>query len=466
MIESACRKLIQEDVFADRTKVSGRKNKVIGLTYNQNNGGRNKGNLTSADMLSTDKMDANNEDTYEVTLKGGITSYNITSIKGEAVMHYFKNYFETGKNDATIKADGTEYEIMMEDPEFRRFMNVFNNKVNRVVNYCIDKFRQENKEFAPNKVSIYPVPSSKQFNKKMAEIMSHMTLGGLPVRIANDAILKKDLRNLQRDEDFISKNKDYFYGRMSQETDANGFDKSVSDFVDRDVNKRRAIKEAEKYIQEMNFAVDKVLNNWASYKYSQNPATLKTIAAYYAKYYDAMKKCTAEISYNNPTSEKEESSVILSTVAKILSSSKPKCIEKRSGEIWAAIKPYMRRVKSPVTGGAYKSIDINRWESQNFEIKNLSNGERMGMRNIYNPNTDPEFVQNEINEIKGGVLVIFDDNISGGATLADVCYQFKDLGIEYLVPITFGTMATKWTMGRIPLNRPTNYAGKHGEFNF
>ena len=466
MIELACHRLIQEDVFADRTKVSGRKNKIIGLTYNQNNGGRNKGNLTSADMLSTDKMDANNEDTYEVTLKGGITSYNITSIKGEAVMHYFKNYFETGKNDATIKADGTEYEIMMEDPEFRRFMNVFNSKVNRVVNYCIDKFRQENNEFVPNKVSIYPVPSSKQFNKKMAEIMSHMTLGGLPVRIANDAILKKDLRNLQRDEDFISKNKDYFYGRMSQETDANGFDKSVSDFVDRDVNKRRAIKEAEKYIQEMNFAVDKVLNNWASYKYSQNPATLKTIAAYYAKYYDAMKKCTAEISYNNPTSEKEESSVILSTVAKILSSSKPKCIEKRSGEIWAAIKPYMRGVKSPVTGGAYKSIDINRWESQKFEIKNLSNGERMGMRNIYNPNTDPEFVQNEINEIKGGVLVIFDDNISGGATLADVCYQFKDLGIEYLVPITFGTMATKWTMGRIPLNRPTNDAGKYGEFNF
>ena len=466
MISSAVARLLQEDVFADKTKVSGRKNKIIGLTYKQNDGSRNKGNLTPTDMLSTDKMDANNEDTYKVMLKGGIMSYNITSIKGDAVMHYFKNYFETGRNDATIKANGTEYEIMMEDPEFRRFMSVFNNKVNRVVNYCIDEFKRENNEFVPNKVSIYPVPSSKQFNKKMAEIMSHMTLGNLPVRIANDAILKKDLRNLKRDEDFIEKNKDYFHGRMSQETDANGFNKSVLDFVDRDVNKRKAIKDAEKYIDEMNFAVDKILSNWASYKHSQNPTTLKTVAAYYAKYYDAMKRCTAEISYNNPTSEKEESSVLLNTVAKILSSSKPKCIGKRSGEIWAAIRPYMRGVKSPVTGAAYKSIDINRWEAQKFEIKNLSNGERMGMRNIYNPNTDPEFVENEINEIKGGVLVIFDDNISGGATLADVCYQFKDLGVEYMIPITFGEMATKWTMKRIPLNRPTDDKGRYGKFNY
>ena len=125
----------------------------------------------------------------------------------------------------------------------------------------------------------------------------------------------------------------------------------------------------------------------------------------------------------------------------------------------------MRGRKSPVTGKPYKRLEINRWEPQNFEIKNLSNGERMGMKNIYNPNTDPEFVENEINEIKGGVLVIFDDNISGGATLADVCYQFKDLGVEYIIPITFGEMATKWTMNRIPLSRPTNDAGVEG-FNY
>ena len=59
----------------------------------------------------------------------------------------------------------------------------------------------------------------------------------------------------------------------------------------------------------------------------------------------------------------------------------------------------MRGRKSPVTGKPYKRLEINRWEPQNFEIKNLSNGERMGMRNIYNPNMDVEFVQNEINEI-------------------------------------------------------------------
>ena len=53
----------------------------------------NKGNLSSLDMLKTDKMDSNNNDTYEVPLKGGIMSYNITSINGTDVMHYFKKTF-------------------------------------------------------------------------------------------------------------------------------------------------------------------------------------------------------------------------------------------------------------------------------------------------------------------------------------------------------------------------------------
>ena len=57
-------------------------------------------------MLKTDKMEKNNGDTYEVPLKGGIMSYNITSIKGVDVMHYFKNYFD--KKATKTKINGEE----------------------------------------------------------------------------------------------------------------------------------------------------------------------------------------------------------------------------------------------------------------------------------------------------------------------------------------------------------------------
>jgi hypothetical protein len=59
-------------------------------------------------------------------------------------------------------------------------------------------------------------------------------------------------------------------------------------------------------------------------------------------------------------------------------------------------------------------------------------------------------------KIKGTVFVIFDDNISGGATLSDICYQAKKLGINYIVPITFGVMREKYKIGMMNINRPTN----------
>ena len=51
----------------------------------------------SNDYLKTDKMDMNNEDTYLVPLKNGMMSYNITSINGTEVMHYFKRIFDRQK---------------------------------------------------------------------------------------------------------------------------------------------------------------------------------------------------------------------------------------------------------------------------------------------------------------------------------------------------------------------------------
>lgn len=98
---------------------------------------------------------------------------------------------------------------------------------------------------------------------------------------------------------------------------------------------------------------------------------------------------------------------------------------------------------------------IQKWDLTKFEIKNLSNSIRMGIKNIYNINNrDIEKVQEELARIKGTIFVMFDDNVSGGATLSDIVRVCKENGIEYVIPITFGEMSEKWTMGRIVLNKP------------
>lgn len=102
---------------------------------------------------------------------------------------------------------------------------------------------------------------------------------------------------------------------------------------------------------------------------------------------------------------------------------------------------------------------MHRLQAQDFQIKNLSNDVRMGMKNYFVANAD--MVEKELNKIKGTIFVIFDDNISGGATLSDICLQAKQLGIDYIIPITFGEMQMKYNLGvGNQINKPT----KSGHF--
>lgn len=120
-------------------------------------------------------------------------------------------------------------------------------------------------------------------------------------------------------------------------------------------------------------------------------------------------------------------------------------------EVWSIVKPYFR-------GSGIKSIPIHRLQPQDFQIKTFTNDVRMGMKNYFSSNAD--IVKQEMEKIKGTVFVIFDDNISGGATLSDICSQAKNLGIEYIIPITFGEMKTKYSLGR---GRQVNMPSK-GQF--
>lgn len=112
--------------------------------------------------------------------------------------------------------------------------------------------------------------------------------------------------------------------------------------------------------------------------------------------------------------------------------------------------------RSPVNDMRYGEMPLCFWKRADFEIKTLRNSERLGLKNIYSLNTsmDEKKREEEINKMRGTILLIFDDNISGGATLSDVCLQCKNLGADNIIPITFGKMGESNTMRGIMINTP------------
>lgn len=460
MVLEVVTRIMNEDVYADTRKIN-RKKKQIGLTYKKTRGS-NLSNNNYFDYLGTDFMQQDNGKTYEVMLKGGITSYNITDIKGSDVMHYFKHKWDGLNSSVSVKGENSEdkYELIMQDDEFMEFMKAFKRKVEFVIKYWLDKNKTTAENFTA--VSIYPVPSSSRFNTHMAELLSRMQVYGLPVQVINQALLQKDLRNLQKDNEFIEKNKEYYEGQFIDGHPEQG---SVINRIDTTINKYGALSEVDRYLPKINDAEHTLL----SYYYrNQNgerltPLIGKRMANVYKSYYDNINRCY-NITYQNLISQKI-SKVQRDKVLQAIKYTKGPSVETRSPEIWNMVKPFLRGQISPVTNKPYTQIDIYQWSRADFEIKNLSNPERMGLKNIYNPNTDTEMVNKELERIKGTVFVIFDDNISGGATLGDICYQCKNMGIKNIIPITFGKMSEKWTMGFLPINTPKNNRNDI-QFNF
>lgn len=455
-------KSILTQMVTEGVYINGINGKKANLTYKKGSN-YNKGNLVAADNLKTDRMDSAGHDTYEVNLKGGIKSYNITSINGTAVMHYFKKYFDHQKAEVSIKnKKGVEktYEIEMLQNEFRDFMSQFVTKVEYVIKYVLG-----NSNTKVNAISIYPVPSSSNFNEKMAEELSRMSVNGLPVQIINKDLLVKDLRNIQRDQEFIDKNKDYYNGLLSN---TGTLQQPIIQHVDKTINKYRSILPAEKNIDAMNDAVEKILHQVSNIRTAIKNGRdcsrmVANLVTNYKRYYDNY-AAIEKIAYINPTSKKGQTKAGVSDIASIKPYSKGPSIENRTNYVWNIVKQQITHNKimdvCPITRKRYEKLPLQYWDKNMFQIKDLSNPERMALKNIYNPNMDPNLVQQELQKIKGTAFVIFDDNISGGATLSDICYQCKQMGIENIIPITFGQMDEKWTYGIMPLNRP------QGGFNY
>lgn len=454
MVRESVYNILTENVYADLKKRNS-KTKQLGLTYNKGKS-TNKNSASNQDYLKTDKMDnANNADAYIVKLKGGINSYNITGIKGMNVMHFFKKFWDNEKAIMKLKdkAENTveNYELTMLENERKEFLNQFVRKIEVILTDFISK-NVENKESLIG-ISLFPVKSSSNFNNKMAYEMNDMSVLGLPIQIINENLLVKDLRNLEKDDEFISRNQDFYSGKYSA---IDKFDMgTVGQNLDKEINKYNTLSKVWDLLPEINKYYKIILRLY--YRYNTKGLSdklMKTLVEVYKKYYDTLQKCYG-LKYLDTISGTEKKlhkeKIIVSKKY-----TKGPSVEKRSFDIWSLIKPYLRGQKCPITNKAYTEIDICEWEKKSFEIKYLSNSVRLGLRNIYNPNSDEEYVKSELERIKNTLFVIFDDNISGGATLGDICYQCEKLGIKNLVPITFGKMEESNTVGIIPLSVPEN----------
>lgn len=427
--------LLKEDVFA-----SGRKGKnKIQLSYKKRASAaptKNFGTLNPTELLNTGKMDQNNSDTYEVRLKGDIISYNITSIRGTEIMHYFKNKF--AKMDIDLDGDGEKesYELFMEDAEYQEFFKQFYAKVNNVISYVANRL-YNGIDFTG--VSIYPVPSSSGFNTMVAkQLAAYTTLGSLKVSNIDTNLFHKDLSNLERDNDFINKNKDYYDSRMFK----NGNDEiSHNQYIDKTIDKFSKIQSIKPLIDDYNLAYNRLDRCYTVNRKQYGDRFGEALARFYKELYEKF------ISIENNVSGMHRSAIYGA-----LKGTKSQVEKRKTEDVWKIVKPYLR-------GTGIKPIPMHRLQAQDFQIKNLSNDVRMGMKNYFAVNKD--IVEKELNKIKGTIFVIFDDNISGGATLSDICLQAKQLGIDYIIPITFGEMQMKYNLGvGNQVNKPT----KSGHF--
>lgn len=456
MVNECVQAILSENVYMDRDKVNTKK-KEIGLTYRKDSNNVNAlRNGSSADYLKTNKMDdTSNSDTYIVKLKNGIDSYNITRIMGMEVMHFFKKFWDNDKAILKVKNQDSDtvddYELTMLERERQEFLDQFTKKVEVVLTDFINK-NIKNKEDIVG-VTLYPVKSSSKFNIKMVNEMSNMSVLGLPIQVINDSLLVKDLRNLEKDTDFIKRNQEFYDGDY---TAMEKFDMgTVNQNLDSAINRYNSLNDVWKLLPELNEYVEALKRLY--YDYNTKGLSEKKmfkLADVYKSYYDTLQKCYGvkyiDVVSGNEKKIKKDKIIVAQKYTKGPS------VEKRSTDIWNLVRGILKGQKSPITNKPYKKIDVCKWDKKSFEIKYLSNSVRLGLKNIYNPNPDEEYVKNELERINNTLFVIFDDNISGGATLGDICYQCKSLGIKNLVPITFGQMEESNTIGLIRLNTPEN----------
>ena len=82
--------------------------------------------------------------------------------------------------------------------------------------------------------------------------------------------------------------------------------------------------------------------------------------------------------------------------------------------------------------GRDKTKDSN-GRAKNFEIKSIEDKRRRSLEGLFEINPKLNGIQQNL---KGKHIVIFDDNISSGATLDDICLELQKYGVASILPIT------------------------------
>lgn len=71
--------------------------------------------------------------------------------------------------------------------------------------------------------------------------------------------------------------------------------------------------------------------------------------------------------------------------------------------------------------------------AKNFEIKSIEDKKRRSIEGLFEINPNLKGIQQHL---KGKHIIVFDDNISSGATLDDICLELGKYGVESILPIT------------------------------
>ena len=259
-------------------------------------------------------------------------------------------------------------------------------------------------------------------------------------------------------EEFVEKNREFYdakasvydkFGENSKENRGTNLNQ-----LDNTVNRFGRLEDIKKQLEKLNamtenrrgYPTGSLLMAWQAIKHSIvqgrniRQATIEKLDNLFRQYQEGVEKLR-DIAQYYDTARNQMNRQHLEKIVQAIKYAKGPSIEKRKYEI-------LDFLKERGYGKGYirsKLYDVCMWEAKNFQIKNFDNGTRLGLKNLFA--FDEEKLRQEINSIKQSVLVIFDDNISGGATLSDICYQFKKLGIENIIPITFGKMKVKNMMG-------------------
>ena len=71
--------------------------------------------------------------------------------------------------------------------------------------------------------------------------------------------------------------------------------------------------------------------------------------------------------------------------------------------------------------------------AKNFEIKSIADKQRRAIEGLFEINPNLKGIQQHL---KGKNIILFDDNISSGATLDDICLELGKYGVKSILPIT------------------------------